>query len=243
MLNQARQTGPLSLVVVEEHSDGEARTIGFQFEEPPVIGETGPISVTGVYNSSEDAMARRVSGQDPDTPSELIIEEHTDHTLRFRGRVNACVIDAARLLLGAHICQDGERLQFALRGAVGFPGIAAGETSYTHVSTPELEAYQNLRGSRVRGVLGSGPRLGGGPAPSGPPTQDDPGPSDPSGPQTGHTPDPGGQSLIPDIDPDCDCSCEGMAALEAREEVAPLTPPEMSCVRQCVFTWMMDCGA
>lgn len=238
VLDEARQMGPRSLVVIEERPDGQARTVGFQFEEPPVVGETGPISVTGVYNSSRDAMARRVSGQDPDTPSELTIEEHTDHTLRFRGRVHACVIDAARLLQGAHICRDGERVSFAMRGAVGFPGIASGETSYTHVSTPELEAYQNLRGSRVAGILGSNPGLGGGPAPSGPPARSDPAPADSPGPQAGQAPDPGRQSSIPEVDPDCDCSCEGLARIRAVRGDAGLTSQEAGCARQCGATWM-----
>lgn len=239
VLNEARQMGPRSLVVVEERPDGQARTIGFQFEEPPLIGETGPIEVVGVYNSSDDSMARRVSGQDPDTPSELYIEEHTDHTLRFRGRVHACVIGAARLMRGAHICRDGERVRFAMRGAVGFPGIASGETTYAQISTPELEAYQNLRGSRVAGILGSGTSLGGGPAPSGPATRDDPAPSDSSGSQSGQAPDPVGRSTIPEVDPDCDCSCNGLAALTAVRGDAPLTPQEASCARQCGATWML----
>jgi hypothetical protein len=248
VLNEARELGGgRGLQFMEEEPDGSLRSIAFLFEDRLEVGDTGPAPLLGIMgNEAPPDMGYqnfRMYLQDPDRPSELYIEEHTDHTLRFRGRTHVCAITAPGLLAtvmaqSGDPCRDGERLSFTMRGAVGFPGIVSGETSYTHVSTPELEAYQNLRASRIRGILGSDSGLGGGPAPSGPPKRNDPASSDPSSPQAGQAPDPGDQSPIPDVDPDCDCSCEGLAAIKAVRGDVGLTPPEMSCARQCGGDWM-----
>ena len=245
MAEAMREASNRMLTLAEDRADGrQGRTIGFLLENPLQPGETGPVTANGIFEAPD---GRSLGIQDPDRPTRLVIEDHTEYTLRFRGEVNVCVFDRVEFAMAARSrrpdpCRDGERRRFEVSGAVGFPGIRSGRSSFTRQTTPELEAYQNLRLSRIS------QRLGGrfGPGPSGPPTMPDipmpsgPAPSSPSG--QGASPD-RNTGLRQCDDPilndsgQCDCSCEAFACLEVRADARTITPPEMQCAMQCTGAW------
>lgn len=242
-LEEAREQGPLSLQVITERPDGTIRDIAFLLEDKLEVGETGPVPFMGIMGGEGGAdLGRKMYFQDPDNPSELYIEEHTDYTLRFRGRANVCAVTGTGLMATIR-AQSGdpcrERLSLSVRGAIGFPGIASGETPFTYVSTPELEAYEQLREARIAGYLGSSlPGPSQPPDRSGSPTPGGPGSSGPGG---GHAPDYGGQCSVPIANEQgvCDCSCDASACLQTRGEAGTATPPEMFCAMQCARDWAM----
>ncbi|MEA1943485.1 MAG: hypothetical protein U9P68_14675 [Pseudomonadota bacterium] len=245
MSDAMREAGNRMLTLAEDRADGrQGRTIGFLLENPLEPGHTGPVTANGIYEAPD---GRSVGIQDPDRPTRLVIEDHTEYTLRFSGEVNVCVFDRVAFAMAARSrrpdpCRDGERRRFEVSGAVGFPGIRSGRSSFTRQTTPELEAYQNLRLSRISQLMGD--RFG--PGPSGPPTMPDipmpsgPAPSSPSGQGASPDRDTGARQCddpILDGRGQCDCSCEAFACLEVRADARTITPPEMQCAMQCTGAW------
>lgn len=245
MAEAMREAGNRMLTLAEDRADGrQGRTIGFLLEHPLEPGHTGPVTANGLFEAPD---GRSVGIQDPDRPTRLVIEDHTEYTLRFNGEVNVCIFDPMQMAMNAgnrrpDPCRDGERRRFEVSGAVGFPGIVSGRSSFTRQTTPELEAYQNLRLSRISQLMGD--RFG--PGPSGPPTMPDipmpsgPAPSSSSGQGASPDRDSGPRQCDDPILDDrgqCDCSCEAFTCLEVRADARTITPPEMQCAMQCTGAW------
>lgn len=224
------------LAIEDERTDGRGRRVGFLLETPLAEGQTGPVNVAGMLERPDGMTGI----QDPDRPSNLVIDEHSAHTLRFHGTVNVCLLDPQQLAMARSDydpCVDGGRERFAVRGAVGFPGIISGRIAFEPEPTQELEAYQAIRLSRIRGRMGMmGPGGPGGPGgpPSLPPQPAPPTPDGSTGADTGNQ-----QCDDPLLRPDgsCDCSCTAFTCLEERARSGRINPAEMQCGMSCAMQW------